>query len=319
MIKNALKNFFKNLIYVFVPMGIVYLVLLITFFALVGGLVQYAGTMLGDVADLVQTSVGESSASVNAFFAEAADKLMESWNGNLWTLFRTIFETKWLRETVVGFFGTLNESSAGFETQLTEIIGTFKNHIIGLVSGVAVFCVVGIFFANFVTRFVVRRRTAKRGFKKFFLARTVVPVVQVLLLVATCILFSLIKLYSLFVVILFVLMMTAIAFISSWIVHRDGNLKLKDVLTFKNVMKHLAAIGIILLINVLLAVVLFLLNPLLAILIMIPVILYSLNIADLNTDAIVCKLIEDKKAAASSAEEQEAPAGASEEESASKE
>lgn len=295
MIKNALKNFFKNFVYVFVPMGIVYLVLLIAFFALLGGTVKFAGTMLTELFSLIKTSSEQSSASLNEFFAFSADELTRAWNGNLWSFFRTIFETHWLQNTVIGFFRTLGESSEGFEEQTLEIVTLFRNQIVALVSGVASFCVAGIFAANFVTRFMVRRRTAKRGLKKFFIARTVVPVAQVLLLIASGVLFSFIRYYSLLVVIVFVFAMTAIAFVSSWIVHRDKSLKLRDVLTLKNILKHLAAIGLILLFNVALAVLLYLVNPLLAILIMIPVVLYSLNIADINTDAIVCKLIEEKR------------------------
>ena len=43
MIKNSLKNFGKNLIYVFIPMGIVYLFLLIAVFSLIGVVFDAAG------------------------------------------------------------------------------------------------------------------------------------------------------------------------------------------------------------------------------------------------------------------------------------
>lgn len=293
MIKNALKNFFKNIIYVFIPMGIVYLVFLIAFFALVAGVIQFAGTMLHDVMALVQTSSEQSSASVTEFFAYSAEQL--KWNGNIWDLFRTIFETNWIQNTVVGFFRTLNESTEGFGEQISEIVGTFRTQTVALVSGVAVLCVLGVIFANFITRVAIRRRTAKRGLKKFILAHTVVPLVQALLLIASAVLFSYIKYYSILAVVLFLLIAIVISLVSSWIVHRDGSVKLKDVITLKNILLHLASVGIILLINVVLAVALFLIDPFFAILILIPFVLYSLNVADVNTDSIVCTLIERKK------------------------
>ena len=53
----------------------------------------------------------------------------------------------------------------------------------------------------------------------------------------------------------------------------------------------MATLGIILLINIVLAVVLTLINLYFAILVMIPVVIYSINIADVNTDSYVLSLI----------------------------
>lgn len=302
MIKNALKNFFKNIMYVFVPMGIVYLVFLIAVFVLVGGLVQYAGTMLGSLSELIKTSAEASSASVNAFFAYSAEQLTKAWNGNLWSFFRTIFETRWLQNTVVGFFNTLSQSTEGFEEQIAEIIGTFKTQTVALLSSTVVLCIVGVVLANFITGVAIRQRSARRNLKGFLLAHTVVPVVEALLLVGAGVLFAFIRYYTLLVIPVFVLIAAAISLTSSWIVHRDASLPRKEVVTVKNILIHLAAVGLILLINIVLAAALFFVNKLFAILIMIPVILYSLNIADVNPDIMVRALVEQRKKPAAEAE-----------------
>ncbi len=308
MIKNALKNFFKNLLYLFVPMGIVYLFFLIAFFVAVGSVVDIAGSAFLQAFELVRDSVGESSASVNAFLDYAFGQL--KWNGNLIEMIIDAFRTRWLSNTIKGFFETLNVSSEGFSEQFNVIMSEFTVKLRALISGVIALCVIGIVAANFLTRVVVRSQTAKRGFKKFLLAHTAVPLAEAILLIGFGVLFAFIRYYTLIALPLFLLAAVAIALTSSWIIHRDKHLKLKEVVTVKNILMHLAAVGLILLINVAVAAVLFSVNALLAILVMIPFVLYSLNIADVNTDAIVCRMIEEKKKGAPAAEIVAAPAPA---------
>ena len=297
MVKNALKNFFKNLSYVFVPMGIVYLFFLIAVFILIGSLVQSAGAMLSDVFALVQSSVSQSSASVNDFFSYAFDQL--EWNGSFVNMIVHAFETRWLSNTVKGFFATLNISSEGFGERFDVIIGDFMVKVRAVVSVALTLCVLGIFFANFLTRVMVRKRTAKRNFRKFFVAHTVVPIVQSLFVVISVAVLVVIRYYGLLVVAALIVLSCTFSLTSSWIVHRSRGLKWKDVVTGRNILMHLASVGVILLINIALAAALFAVDPLLAILIMIPIILYSLNIVGVNTDSFVCAMIADRRAAAS--------------------
>ncbi len=295
MIKNALKNFFKNLIYVFVPMGIVYLFFLIAVFILIGSLVQIAGVMLSDVFDLIETSVSESSASVNDFFSYAFDQL--EWNGSFIYMIVRAFQTRWFSNTVKGFLETLNISSAGFGESFDAIIGEFMVKLAAIVSAVVILCIIGIVLANFLTRVVVRKNTAKRDIRKFVVAHTILPIVQALFVVGAVVVLIFIRYYGLLVVAALLIMSCAFSLTSSWVVHRSGDLKLKEVVTMRNVLRHLASIGVILVLNVGLAAAFYAIHPLLAILIMIPVILYSLNIVGVNTDSFVCEMIEKKRAA----------------------
>lgn len=53
MIKNSLKNFGKNLLFVFIPMGIVYLFLLIAVFSAIGMIFNATSAALNDTMSLV--------------------------------------------------------------------------------------------------------------------------------------------------------------------------------------------------------------------------------------------------------------------------
>lgn len=299
MVKNALKNFFKNSIFIFVPMGIVYLFFLIAVFIAIGSLVKITGTAFSQTFELVRDSVGASS-SVNEYLDYAFKQLQ--WNGNIIDTVVAAFRTRWLTTTLKGFFGELAETTEGFNENLDLIVGDFLVKLRAIISAAIVLCVLGIVLANFLTRVMVRKRTAKRGFKKFFIAHTILPIAQALFVVASVVVLVIIRYYGLLVVAALLILSCAFSLTSSWVVHRSGGLKWKDVVTMRNILMHLASVGVILLLNIALAAAFFAVNSLLAILIMIPVILYSLNIVGVNTDSFVCGMIEGQSAAAGSTE-----------------
>ncbi len=289
MIKNALKNFFKNFVYVFVPMGVVYLFVLLAVFLTIGSLVQITGGMLSKIFNLIQYSVGESSASVNDFLSYAFGQL--DLNGSFINMIVRAFETRWLSNTVVGFLQTLNASTEGFSEQIATIMNDFVANLRVIVSFAITLCVIGIIAANFLTRYMVRRRTAKRGLKKFIIARTVVPVVESIFVAGSVAILAALRYYGLLVVAALIILSGAFSLTSSWIVHKKGDIRIRDVVTLKNIVRHAASAGVILLIDVVIAVALFFVSPLLAVLITVPVVLYSLGIIGVNTDSFVCEMI----------------------------
>lgn len=294
MIKTALKNFFKNLVYLFVAMGIVYLFLLLMLFGLVTAVGNNLVSLIRNMAELLQTSVDFSSASVADYLAYAYGQI--DWSANFFSVLRQVLETRWISGTLKGFLETLKVSVEGFDEKLGAVLSAFVNRLLLDVILAAVFFFIGLLLANFATGALVRHRSAKKGFKKFLLARFVVPVAQTLVIALSIVIFSFIHLYAILVVIGSLCLLGVLSLLSSWIVHRDGDLKLKDVLTTKNVFMHLAVIAIILLIDAVIAVGLVFLNPILAVLLLIPIVIYSFNIIEVNTDSYVIMLVEKGKA-----------------------
>ena len=289
MIKNGLKNFYKNLMYVFIPMGIVYLFFILAIFIFFTAFVSDFTKTANNIIALVGTSLEQSSSSIDEMFSYMISQLR--WQGSLLGTIKHMIQSGWIKQTIVSFFETLNISSAGFEEQLTILINNFVSGIKAKLAVAITIGGIGLFLANFVTRYAVRRKTAKRGVKKFVIAHTLVPIFENIMMLGFLILLAFVKQYSLIAMFFMVIFNAVFSLISSWLIHRDGNLKLKSVLTEKNILKHMATLGIILLINIVLAVVLTLINLYFAILVMIPVVIYSINIADVNTDSYVLSLI----------------------------
>ena len=203
MIKNSLKNFYKNLIYLFVPMGIVYLFFLITVCLLFTTFFSSLSSTLVQLTDLIKTSVDESSTSVSEFIAYALEQI--DWNQGFGNTLQQIFDTDWIQNTIKGFFEAINASTVGFEEQFTNIISNFVSSIAFAIISAIIICFLGIVLANYATKYVIRRKVAKRNIKKFIIARTIVPLVQSIIIGLFFVLVFYLQYYSILVAILFLL------------------------------------------------------------------------------------------------------------------
>lgn len=293
MIKNALKNFIKNAVYMFVAMGIVYLFLLITVFFLLSKTIDNFAVTLDALGKFISSSIDASSASINEFISYAINQI--DWDSNIFETIKQIINTNWLKNTLTGFFQTLSASTEGFEDQLNIIVSDFISRFIDHFIVAISISAVGILLANFATKFAIRLRSAEKNPKQLLVAYVMMPLLQTIVIVVFFLLFAVIGFYSLLVVLALLLGMGVVSIIASWLVYRDNSLKLRNILTLKNVFMHLGVIGIILLINLIFDSILFLINPIFALLIMIPLSIYSFNIVDINTDVYVCSLIQAKK------------------------
>lgn len=293
MIKNSLKNFFSNLLYVFIPMGIVYLFVLLAVFMFLGTAVQSFAGSLGDLVELVGTSVEQSSASVEDALAYSFGQI--EWNGSLLSVLRQVLDVNWLQSTLVNFFETLNVSTAGFEAEFTAIVSDLKSTLLAQLGGAIALGAAGITIASYVTRFALRRKVAKRNVKKFVIAHTLAPLFEAVCVIAFLFLVSLIKMYSLIAMVAFVTFAGIINLATSWLVYNDKKISLKEVLTPGNVFQHFLFIVIVLVMNVALALLISLFNVVLALLILVPVAIYSINVVDCETDSYICSLVAKKE------------------------
>ncbi|MDE6613722.1 MAG: hypothetical protein K2K28_04145 [Clostridia bacterium] len=288
MIKISLKNFFKNLIYLLIPMGIIYLILLLVIFGFISSTFANAKEMLSSLGELINTSAASSEQSVKEFLTYSINKI--EWNGNFFDTLKSIISTHWLQNTVKGFFETLNATTEGFAAECTAILQEFKNRLITDISIAAACSILGVIAANYAVRFVLRRKTAKRTFKKAVVATAILPIAHTVFVILTFAVTSYLKYYSLIVLFVITAVSGLVSLTVSWLVHRDGNLKLSEVANAKNVLLHTASTAIIILLNAVLAAVLLYINKLLAVLIILPAIVYSLNVIVLNTDSYVISL-----------------------------
>lgn len=295
IIKNTASIFVRNLIYIFIPMGIVYLFLLIGILFFFGEFTAALTETLSSLGTLIHNSAQQSPAMINDFLSYTLGRLQ--WNGDFNELFAQVSDPAWIEETLRGFFSILSETSAEFEEEFSAIFREFIQSLVVIASVTAAIWSIGIVFANFATGYAIRRKTVKRGLKKFIIAHTISPLLQTVILIGAVIVLSLIKLYGILLFAAILLLFSGLSLVDAWIIHREKCLPLKTIVTGKNLCSQLAAGSLILLVDLIAALLLLLLGPILAVLIMIPVMIYSLKIIDVSAETFVLLKLEEIKAA----------------------
>lgn len=290
MIKTSLKNFFTSMLYIFVPMGIVYLFVLLAMFGLVGSAIGSAATMLGELSELLRDTVSESNFSVTEFISFAADRL--TWDGNIFHYVGQIIDTGWVQSTVKEFFGSTTHITQDFTDIVMEFTSALKLQLTIAIST----CVVGVVLANYATGFVVRRKNARRGFKRWIVANTVIPFVESLVLGGAFALAAEIRYYALLAFAVVILAYGFLALVSSWIVYKDKSLPFKEVVNTKNLLGQIASVAVIFLLVVAVFFLVSILNFILAALVILPVVIYAINLIRVNTDSYVLSLLAKKSA-----------------------
>lgn len=292
MIKTALKNFFGSIIYIFVPMGIIYLFVLFALFAFVLSFVGSAATMIGELSVLINDTALQTGSSVTDFVVYACKQL--TWDGNIFHFIGQIVDTNWVEGTVREFLAILNVSSEAFTDSFLVVVREFTGSVKAAIGFSITLCVLGFVLANYATGFVVRRKNARRGLKKWVIANTVLPLVESIVLGGLAALTAVISYFAILVFVVTVFAYAFLALASSWIVYSEKKIPLKEVVTVRNMLSMLASMGVIILLVAILFVGIMILNFLLAVLVILPILLYALNIIKVNTDAYVIGLVAEK-------------------------
>lgn len=295
MIKNSIGSFLRNLIIIFIPMGIIYLFLLFGIFYFLSEVEDSLSQMLSSLGELFRLSAEQSSVTVKEFLIYTIEQL--DLDGDPEAAIQQIFSREWFTETVKGFFAALSSSTEGFDEQFENIITKFTDSLTVTIAVTASIFSLGIVLANYATGFAIRKRTIKRGIKKFILAHTLVPFFQGLVLTAGAFLIYILHLAGILLFAALAVLMSLLSFLGAFLIHRDKDTDLKDFLTLKLVLSQLAVCALILLADFAIGVPLFCIDPLLATLIMLPLLIYSMNVMSNLAEEYVYKHISEKKPA----------------------
>ena len=293
MLKKALKNYFKNALYVFVAMGIIYLILIIVVFLFVMNTVQNLGVMFGDIFDLIGNSVSVSGNAVEEFIDYTVDKI--DWNADFVSIVKQIMDTNWIKTSIEGFLHTLNVSTENFTTEFDIILQNCLGSVItNLVVAISLLFA-GVYFAGVATGYLVRRKTAKKNMKQVILNFIFSPLFLALTVFVLMWLAMLIKGYVLILLVVLGLVYEAISLTQAWFIYGRGKIKYKQAVNLKNVGSNVLAAVIIIAIVIALFVLLSVISKFIAVLVIVPVAVYSVNIIGVNADSYISELSEIKK------------------------
>lgn len=293
MLKKALKNYFSSALYIFVAMGIIYLILIIVVFLFVMNTVQNLGVMFGDISDLIGNSVSLSGNAVEEFIDYTVDKI--DWNADFVSIVKQIMDTNWIKTSIEGFLHTLNVSTENFTTEFDIILQNCLGSVItNLVVAISLLFA-GVYFAGVATGYLVRRKTAKKNIKQVILNFIFSPLFLALTVFVLMWLAMLIKGYVLILLVVLGLVYEAISLTQAWFIYGRGKIKYKQAVNLKNVGSNVLAVVIIIAIVIALFVLLSFISKFIAVLVIVPVAVYSVNIIGVNADSYISELSEIKK------------------------
>ena len=290
MLKKALKNYFSSALYIFVAMGIIYLILIIVVFLFVMNTVQNLGVMFGDISDLIGNSVSLSGNAVEEFIDYTVDKI--DWNADFVSIVKQIMDTNWIKTSIEGFLHTLNVSTENFTTEFDIILQNCLSSVItNLVVAISLLFA-GVYFAGVATGYLVRRKTAKKNMKQVILNFIFSPLFLALTVFVLMWLAMLIKGYVLILLVVLGLVYEAISLTQAWFIYGRGKIKYKQAVNLKNVGSNVLAAVIIIAIVIALFVLLSVISKFIAVLVIVPVAVYSVNIIGVNADSYISELSE---------------------------
>ncbi len=290
MLKKALKNYFSSALYIFVAMGIIYLILIIVVFLFVMNTVQNLGVMFGDIFDLIGNSVSVSGNAVEEFIDYTVDKI--DWNADFVSIVKQIMDTNWIKTSIEGFLHTLNVSTENFTTEFDIILQNCLSSVItNLVVAISLLFA-GVYFAGVATGYLVRRKTAKKNMKQVILNFIFSPLFLALTVFVLMWLAMLIKGYVLILLVVLGLVYEAISLTQAWFIYGRGKIKYKQAVNLKNVGSNVLAAVIIIAIVIALFVLLSFISKFIAVLVIVPVAVYSVNIIGVNADSYISELSE---------------------------
>ena len=289
MLKISLKNYFKCLVHVFVPLGCIFLGVLFGAYALFGVVTAQLAYIRTEITQLL-SGIEADFDELWSFVIGSAREL--SWDRPLQTI-ALLLKGEWLTEKIAIFLGMTDADAAKLLGSVQNILQTVGSELKG---GIAVFCVqvmLGVWLGYFVANFFVRRSTVKRGLWKFILVSLLDSFLSATLVAVTVYLLTLWSPGALISSVVSMFLYGFVSLLEAYVIHGRGTIKFKTVVNAKNCFLLQLAQTIIFAISAVIVLLIYLItNWLVALAIGLSVAIIALLVANVNAEAYVVSLTE---------------------------
>lgn len=288
MIKLGINNFFRNLKYFFVPLGTLFLGIIIGFSILIPG----AKTIIFNLGDGVKTILNNTSLDFDALFSSVIKAVVSLDWRNLDGAIKTLFDKAWLSQMVsdalYAFTGDVGNSAKEIQVLINDCINSF----IPLLVTFVIFTLLGLFGGYFITRMLIRKDIASRSIKRFIVSALIDS-----LLTATLItfIFWLLAVWSpsfFITTIVSVVLFGLSALVEAYFSQAQRS-SFRDIVNVKNsIMLFLANIVVIAIAIVFILLINFIFNGILALFVGIALLEIAFSVVSLNAEAYVKQICE---------------------------
>ena len=283
-----MKNYIKNLKFVFNPLGTIALGFVFGLSILIPVIMSSANTLVESVksifsnANIDLTALKESV--VSAFQSLNWSEPLEA--------IKLMLSRDWLMQTLQMSLSTFVESMDVYTVPLTAAIDTFCISVFAAFVGLIMFVILGVIGGYFLVKCFVRRNTVKRTFKKYILANIVDTLLSFLIIFVCAWLYTLWK-YSIFISVFFAfIIFGAIALFEAYIIHGRKKVNSADIVNVKNIVKLFVVDMLILAITALLVMLLILITNLyVGIFVGIALVQIAFVVIGINAESYVVELV----------------------------
>lgn len=289
MIKNVFKNFFKNLLYLFIPMGIIYFGLLIAIFTLLNSSVETLKVFINDAGEIANVTITTNQDAIINYFTGVLSDI--NWTNDIVSILKEILSNNFIAQTIDGLMDLILENTSANSTELNNLINQTAGDITRHLTIAITTLTLSILIATLCTNFMIRKKNLEKSLLRKILTFITEPIVTFIFILGATFLLSLwhFSIYITFTV--GVIVYIALTLCNAWISSRDKKTKFKDVVNIKTgISLLLADLIILLLIGGILNTVYLLSNFFVVTILAIPLIIYALAIISVNAETYVQSL-----------------------------
>lgn len=293
MIINSLKSFLKNLLLIFVPMGIIYFLLVLSIFVFTTHVIHDASVLFNKASELIGTTVVSHQDQIQTFIRESINSVN---TGNWLDTVKNILNVEFMTNLSNGIINILADGKSEIIPKLSSEVNEFASNFNVSLSLVYTTIIFSFSISYIVTLFLVKRNQRREiKFKKLAVYFIIESLTTALYFVITYILYSISKAFIIPVLIIVILLHSITTLFNAWFIQGKGVIKLKEIINIKKIVALLLSYLIVFIIALLLLIIFFFLtNTLFVALLLAPILIYTLVIISSVSESYV-RSVKDKK------------------------
>ena len=253
--KRSIINFLKGLKYIFTPIGILSLSIIIGFSIAIPNIISSVMSMVNQVSVIVQGYQVDWDTVSGNFYAY----IMSLDYSQPEVLIQNFTDTNYLFETLKTILGQIFPTMEADAAVIGEIIQQTITAILFNIMLIFVWLVIGIVAGYIVVRLEIKGELAHHSVWKFILSLLIDSVLTILVIYLAVEAFSAFKSLGFLFLVLLIIAHLALTLLESYLFYGKGRIPFKKAFSFKNIIFLLiantllvaAGIGFILLINLL--------------------------------------------------------------------
>lgn len=294
MITQGIRNFFKDLKYVFIPLGTVALGFVFGLSVLLSGLESSLSALAVRVETILQGTEIDLTVLGNRLF-ESVRAL--DWKDPLAAI-GTILKEEWLNATLSDCIAALSESADAYFVPIDAAIADFTAEVSAYVAVLVSFSLLGLIGGFFLVKWLVRKEVAQISLWKYILVSLIDALISAIIVAFFVWLFSfpLWQPFAWFSSAVMLLLFGGISLFEAYIVHGRKRVKIKEIVNGRNILSLVVSDLIIFLSAAVFSLIVgILINELVGLFLGIGLFVIACIVISLNAEAYVKSVVQKSK------------------------